>query len=79
VDKFCPKGAAAQIDGLVDFKPKAYGSYKEVVQDSVSTLYPSYLCEGEGKGSNLPSWTERPHRLRRNASYLSLRRCEISP
>ena len=32
----CPKGAAGQIDGTASFKPKAYGSYKEVVEDPVS-------------------------------------------
>ena len=35
VDSFCPKGAAAQIDGLVDFAPKAYGDYKEMIADRV--------------------------------------------
>jgi hypothetical protein len=36
VNKFCPEGAAAQIDGLVTFKPLAVGSYSEVYQCEVS-------------------------------------------
>lgn len=32
----CPEGAAGQKDGTASFKPKAYGSYKEVVEDPVS-------------------------------------------
>lgn len=36
ISKYCPNGAAGQQDGLVDFKPKAYGSYKGVVEDPVS-------------------------------------------
>jgi hypothetical protein len=32
----CPHGAAAQIDGTVAWQPKPYGSYKHVVEDSVS-------------------------------------------
>ncbi|WWC63118.1 uncharacterized protein I303_105718 [Kwoniella dejecticola CBS 10117] len=40
LDKNCPQGAAAQQDGLVDFKPKAYGSYKGVVEDpNVNIVY----------------------------------------
>lgn len=40
VDSFCPKGAAAQIDGLVDFAPKAYGDYKEMIADrNVNIVY----------------------------------------
>ncbi|WWD18925.1 hypothetical protein CI109_103381 [Kwoniella shandongensis] len=36
----CPNGAAGQQTGLVDFKPKAYGSYKEVVDDpNVNIVY----------------------------------------
>nr|WPS94661.1 dimeric dihydrodiol dehydrogenase [Naematelia aurantialba]WPS94686.1 dihydrodiol dehydrogenase / D-xylose 1-dehydrogenase [Naematelia aurantialba] len=40
LDEHCPRGAAAQQDGLVDFKPRAYGSYKEVVEDpNVNIVY----------------------------------------
>ncbi|WVQ82028.1 hypothetical protein IAT38_004156 [Cryptococcus sp. DSM 104549] len=36
----CPEGAAGQQTGLVDFKPKAYGSYKEVVDaPNVNIVY----------------------------------------
>ncbi|WVR07379.1 hypothetical protein IAU60_004420 [Kwoniella sp. DSM 27419] len=36
----CPEGAAGQQDGWVDFKPKGYGSYKEVVDDpNVNIVY----------------------------------------
>jgi len=31
----CPQGAAGQIEEHVSFKPKPYGSYKEVVADEV--------------------------------------------
>jgi hypothetical protein len=46
----CPDGAAGQTEGHVRFKPKAYGSYKEVVDDSVclhlltSLLGKSLIC-----------------------------------
>ncbi|WWC90848.1 uncharacterized protein L201_005785 [Kwoniella dendrophila CBS 6074] len=40
LNKYCPKGAAAQQNNLVDFKPKAYGSYKGVVEDeNVNIVY----------------------------------------
>ena len=35
IHNYCPKGAVGQQDGLVGFKPKACGSYKEVVEDPV--------------------------------------------
>ncbi|ORY35372.1 hypothetical protein BCR39DRAFT_509126 [Naematelia encephala] len=40
LNEYCPNGAAAQQDGLVEFKPKPYGSYKEVVEDpNVNIVY----------------------------------------
>ncbi|WVQ74807.1 hypothetical protein IAR50_004413 [Cryptococcus sp. DSM 104548] len=40
VAEHTPNGAAAQQDGLVSFKPKAYGSYQEVVEDpNVDIVY----------------------------------------
>ncbi len=42
IDKYCPKGAVAQQDGLVDFPPVAVGSYKEVVDHPVSPLSAGY-------------------------------------
>jgi dihydrodiol dehydrogenase / D-xylose 1-dehydrogenase (NADP) len=36
IAEWCPNGADGQVQGLVDFKPKGYGSYKEVVDDPVS-------------------------------------------
>ncbi|WWD02469.1 hypothetical protein V865_000509 [Kwoniella europaea PYCC6329] len=40
LDKYCPDGAAAQQQGLVDFKPKGYGSYKGVIEDpNVNIVY----------------------------------------
>ena len=36
IAKYCPEGASGQKEGLVDFKPKAYGSYQEVADDPVS-------------------------------------------
>ncbi|WVN90151.1 uncharacterized protein L203_105387 [Cryptococcus depauperatus CBS 7841] len=40
VNKFTPDGAAAQQAGLVDFKPRPYGSYREVVEDpNVDIVY----------------------------------------
>ncbi|ADV22727.1 Conserved hypothetical protein [Cryptococcus gattii WM276] len=40
ISNYCPNGAAGQQDGHVDFKPKAYGSYKGVVEDpNVNIVY----------------------------------------
>ncbi|ORX38668.1 hypothetical protein BD324DRAFT_608065 [Kockovaella imperatae] len=40
ISKYCPDGACGQKDGLVDFKPRAYGSYKEVADDpNVNIVY----------------------------------------
>ncbi|KAK4685059.1 hypothetical protein P7C73_g5098, partial [Tremellales sp. Uapishka_1] len=36
--KHSPNGAAAQQDGLIDFKPRPYGSYREVVEDENVTI-----------------------------------------
>ena len=38
IDKFCPNGAAAQIAGQVDVKPRGYGSYAAVVEDPVRVI-----------------------------------------
>ncbi|OCF37777.1 dimeric dihydrodiol dehydrogenase [Kwoniella heveanensis BCC8398] len=40
IKKWCPDGAIAQKEGHVKFAPKAYGSYKEVVDDpNVNIVY----------------------------------------
>jgi hypothetical protein len=36
IAEYCPKGAAGQQNGLVDFGPEACGSYKAVVDHPVS-------------------------------------------
>lgn len=42
INKYCPAGGAAQQEGLVQFKPKACGSYKAVVEDAVSSGFTQY-------------------------------------
>lgn len=39
IQENCPEGASGQKNGLVDIKPKAYGSYKEVVDDPVGAAH----------------------------------------
>ena len=63
----CPNGAAAQSDGTVQWAPKAYGSYKEVVNDPVSQAGPpESILMGEGQ-----------HRLCWNDEHCSFRRYSI--
>lgn len=35
INEFCPEGGAAQVEGLSQLVPRAYGSYAEVVNDPV--------------------------------------------
>jgi dihydrodiol dehydrogenase / D-xylose 1-dehydrogenase (NADP) len=41
IEDNCPEGGAAQKEGLSEIKTKAYASYKECVEDDVSTLIDS--------------------------------------
>lgn len=45
ISETCPDGAAAQIEGNVQLKPKAYGSYKEVVEGAVRLLPCLSACQ----------------------------------
>ena len=73
----CPRGAAGQVEGHVPFKPRAYGSYKEVIADEVRLAFGthgfwSWACWKCNDRRQLTA--ERQHRLCRDDEHLSLRR-----
>jgi hypothetical protein len=65
IQDFCPEGADAQQRGLSDLKPKAVGSYKELVEHSVSS-------GKKGSMEQTDIMVGRGYRLYWNASYFAL-------